>query len=161
MVLCSGLTPAHAVEVRTAGRIVALDTSSFPPHLSMHKVKKHSWSYNPVLDPRWHKYRHPEQWKGLEWDTGKWPEGMTDEHVLNALYGADVFRRQYVTRKGKAVVEVGKKFYKLSDLDRRRSLKLLSDYFDFFSSGYPAFTVKDAKTRQKIGEYNSKGFQAN
>lgn len=159
-VLFNCLTPAYAIEERTARRAVTFKDSDMPPYLMhMKKRKKHSWSYAPTLDPIWHKYRHPEQWKGLGWDTSAWPEGMTDEDVLNAMYGANIFRRQYVNRKNKAIVEVGSTFYKLSDLDKRRSLKLLADYFDFFGSGHAAFEVKDWKTRQRIGEYNKKGFQ--
>lgn len=147
---------------RMANRTVDASGASMPFHLRSGKRKKYSWIYEPALDPVWAKYRHHQQWEGLYWDTSRWPEDMSEEQVLKAFYGADIFRRQYVIERqneAKAVLVVGPTFYKLSDLDRRRSLKLVADHFDFFDSGFTGFDVTDWRTRQKIGEYNDKGFQ--
>ncbi|TVQ82298.1 MAG: hypothetical protein EA357_10095 [Micavibrio sp.] len=154
--------PAVAEETRTAGRAVAGEDKPIPLHLRTSKRKQFNWSYAPATDPIWHKYRHPVQWRGLDWDKDGWPDDITEEKVLRALYAQDIFRRQYVVNKKHrdlAVLEVGPAFYKLSDHDRRRSLKLVADYFNFLESGLPSFDVTDWRTREKIGEYNHKGFQ--
>ena len=168
LVFCAPLPSAKAQSMvdskntRTANRTVDAEGAPLPFHLRSAKRKKYSWSYQPALDPIWAKYRHGQQWEGLYWDTARWPADMSEEQVLKAFYGADIFRRQYVIDKkhqAKAVLVVGPTFYKLSDLDRRRSLKLVADHFNFFDSGFTGFDVTDWRTREKIGEYNEKGFQ--
>jgi hypothetical protein len=149
-------------DTRMANRTVDATGANLPLHLRMNKRKKYSWSYQPALDPIWAKYRHQQQWQGLYWDTSRWPEDMSEEQVLKAFYGADIFRRQYMVEKqykSKAVLVVGPTFYKLSDLDRHRSLQLVSDHFNFFESGLTGFDVTDWRTGYKIGEFNAKGFQ--
>ncbi|TNE29661.1 MAG: hypothetical protein EP349_06290 [Alphaproteobacteria bacterium] len=168
LVLCAPMNPAKAQSMvdskssRTANRTVDATGATLPLHLRGVKRKKYSWSYQPTLDPIWEKYRHSQQWAGLYWDTKRWPEDMSEEQVLKAFYGADIFRRQYMVDKkykAKAVLVVGPTFYKLSDLDRRRSLQLVADHFNFFDSGLSGFDVTDWRTGYKIGEYNAKGFQ--
>jgi len=168
LVFCAPMHNAKAQSMvdskssRTANRTVDAEGASMPFHLRKVKSKKYSWSYRPALDPIWAKYRHPQQWEGLYWDTARWPKDMSEDQVVQAFYGADIFRSQYVVDKkyqSKAFLVVGPTFYKLSDLDRRRSLKLVADHFDFFESGFTGFDVTDWRTGQKIGEYNKKGFQ--
>ncbi len=159
------ISPVNATENRTSARTVTGDIhelrqGSFPIHLSPRKKKSYNnWSFRPKTDPRFYKYRHQQQWSGMEWDPSLWTDDVTDESVLRSMYQSDIFRRQYVSKKDRPVVEVGPKFYKLSDLDRRRSLKLIADYFEFFENGFVAFEVRDWRKSKKIGEYTRYGFQ--
>lgn len=152
-------------EVRTSGMtkkgdVISIKERVFPPHLSPKAKKSYpNWEFNPKTDPQFYKYRHPQQWEGQEWDISKWPKDMTDKAILEGMYATNVFNRQYVDDKGNPVIEVGPSFYKLSDLDRRRSLKLLADYFEFFERGNIAFDVRDWSESVKIGEYTRYGFQ--
>ena len=168
LVFCAPMNTAKAQsmvdskDTRTSNRTVDATGASLPLHLRKTKHKQYSWSYRPALDPIWAKYRHPQQWAGLYWDTSRWPDDMSADQVVQAFYAADIFRRQYVVDRkyeSKAVLVVGPTFYKLSDLDRRRSLKLVADHFDFFESGFSGFDVTDWRTNDKIGEYNQRGFQ--
>jgi hypothetical protein len=55
------------------------------------------------------------------------------------------------------VLEVGPTFYKLSDLDQRRALKLLAQYTEVFERGYTQIDLRDWKTRSSVGHFTPKG----
>ncbi len=157
---------AYAIdESRTSGlsilgKKITIGKPKIPVHLSPKLRKSYpNWSFNPKTDPQFYKYRHSQQWRSLEWDTSKWPEYMTAASVLNTMYKSAIFSRQYISKEGRFILEVGPRFYKLSDLDKRRALKLLADYFNLSKRNIVAFEVRDWRNSVKIGEYNRYGFQ--
>lgn len=111
--------------------------------------------------------QHPQQWDGQEWDPAGWNADWTPEKTLNRLFENRTFAKQYMggskhvhNKKFQAhipVLEVGPTFYKLSDLDRRRSLKLLADYTDVFGKGYEMIELRDWRSHETIGSYTPKG----
>lgn len=123
----------------------------FLPHTSNH-------------DPQ---HSHPQQWKGQDWDPSAWNSRQwTPEIALQKLFEGKVFHRQYNRKSffgnipgssGTPVLEVGPNFYKLSDLDRRRSLKLLADHTGVFENGHTMIQLRDWHTRKVVGNYTEKG----
>lgn len=106
-------------------------------------------------------HRHPAQWAGQDWDPSMWGANWTPETTVQRFFQGRVFHRQY-TRNGKMpVLEVGPTFWKLSDLDRRRSLKLLADYSDVFGKGFQMIELRDWYTRKIVGSYTEKGMLLN
>ena len=59
------------------------------------------------------------------------------------------------------VVELGPTFYKISDLDQRRALKLLTDQANIFDKGYKVVDLVDWNTKDVIGIYTAKGMYLN
>lgn len=95
---------------------------------------------------------HPEQWQGMDWDPAAWNKNWTPEKTLERMYRSGVLYRQYLDHRT-PIVEVGPRFYEFSDLDQRRTLKLLCDYFHVFEKNFSFVEVRDWKSRDKIGIY--------
>jgi hypothetical protein len=102
------------------------------------------------------------QWDGQEWDTAAW-DGVnwTPEKAIERFYVNKTFKRQYMSSRDLPVLVVGPTFYKLSDLDRRRSVKLLVDHEKVFDSGIGAVELRDWDTNEIIGNYTKKGLLLN
>lgn len=111
--------------------------------------------------------QHPAQWDGQDWDPAAWggktPDGRawTPEVVIENLYRNRTFHRQYNRDKKIAVLEVGPMFYKLSDLDRRRALKLLFDHEQLAASVNPMIELRDWRTQKVVGSYTQQGMVLN
>ena len=145
--------PAYA-ENRTANR-----TAVGAEKVDRQKVLNNRWaSYKKALYNK--KHRHPKQWDGQQWDTILWPENWTPETVLYNMYESNILSRQYMD-KNRPVVDVGPTFYKLSELDQQRCIKLLVDYFGVLEQGYLSVIVKDWRSRwfkkKTIGRYSKNG----
>lgn len=100
----------------------------------------------------WDMNDHPQQWQGQDWDPSAWNKDWTPETTLNRMYAAGILYHQYFSMKT-PVIEVGPRFYRLSDLDRRRTLKLVNDYYDVGGNGYSFFEIRDWHTHGRIGIY--------
>jgi len=118
--------------------------------------------------------QHSQQWQGQDWDPAAWdPAQWTPEIALKKFFEVRIFEKQYMDRgsmfSGRAqhasdavpVLEVGPKFYQISDLDQRRALKLLADYTEVFKRGYALIQLRDWKTHDVIGHYTPKGMYLN
>ncbi len=153
--LCQVTVPANAMdESRTAGRIVTANPDSPFKTVSGPKWRK---ALPRMWDP---KHEHPQMWKGMEWDTSKWTEARWQpQRTLQRFYDKRIFERQYVNGDGGLVIDVGPNFYKLSDLDRRRTLQLVAEYFKVFESGAAGFHLHDWYTHNHIGMFTAKGMQ--
>lgn len=110
---------------------------------------------------------HPAQWQGQDWDTTKWNSAQwTPETAVEKFFRGGIFARQYL-RETRArgnwvpVLELGPNFYKLSDLDQRRSLKLLADTTEIFGQGYGFVELRDWHTRKEVGRYLPQGLYLN
>lgn len=147
----SGAADTLASETRTAGRTV--EGGFLQKKVDSPKVE--FYEFLPWLNDI--KNSHPDQWAGQYWDTSAWNEDRwTPEIALRLLYLNHTFHRQYV-KNGTPVIEIGPTFYKLSDLDRRRSLRLMANHTDILNKGYKAFLIKDWETRDTIGSYTQTG----
>lgn len=127
-----------------------------------HEIFGRKLRSNQLLPPEnysnWEQQRqHPAAWDGQDWDSSKWPPDMTADSVIRKLFKNRIFERQYMQRGRVPVVELGPVFYKLSDLDRRRTLKLLTDQGGIFGRGYDVVELVDWLTRDIIGVYTPNG----
>jgi hypothetical protein len=104
--------------------------------------------------------QHSAQWEGQDWDPSMWNRDWTPEIAVRHFYAAHIFKEQYMENRG-PVLEVGPMFYRLSDLDRRRTLKLLADYSGVFNNGYTVVILRDWETRRIVGSYTEKGMYLN
>lgn len=104
---------------------------------------------------------HPDEWQGQDWDPRQWHARWTPEAAVRKFFEARIFERQYMRNGQIPAVELGPTFYRLSDLDKRRTLKLLTDYNATFKRGYGAVALVDWSTRHIVGSYTPKGMFLN
>lgn len=142
---------------RTANRTVL----GYPVYPDWIFNKPDHYEFSPLVSNSDPLTQHPSQWDGQDWDPSKWGPGWTPQIVLKKFFKAHIFERQTVGRNGAPVVELGPTFYKLSDLDQRRTLKLLIDQSGIFSRGYHAVELDDWYTREPVGFYTPKGMFLN
>ena len=125
--------------------------------------KPEHYGFKPAVSNWQPHHDHPQQWQGQDWDPSMWNQHWTPEVTLKKFFRARIFERQFM-RKGKPpmpVLELGPTFYKLSDLDQRRSLKLLADYTNVFGEGFPTVQLYDWHTHELVGSYTPKGMFLN
>lgn len=118
------------------------------------------YAFTPAVSNHDPQHQHPAQWAGQEWDPAMWNKDWTPEITIARLYDAKVFSDQYV-EKGVPVLEVGPRFWKISDLDRRRALKLLADHSGVFGQGYQAVILRDWHSKEAVGSYTARGMKLN
>ena len=111
----------------------------------------------------WEQQRqHPAAWDGQDWDSSRWnPADWSVDIAVAKFFRMRIFERQYIRAGGIPVVELGPTFYKLSDLDRRRTLKLLAEQDHVFDQGYGIVELIDWLTGDIIGVYTPKGMYLN
>lgn len=121
-----------------------------PPH----------YEFTPLVSNSDPKTQHPGAWDGQDWDPAQWNKSWTPEVAIRKFFKARIFEKQYM--KGDVpVVELGPTFYKISDLDRRRTLKLLTDNAGIFTQGYGQVALVDWSTHDVVGTYTPKGLFLN
>ena len=142
---------------RTVNRSV---TGLLPPPPDWLFRKPDHYEFSPLVSNSDPMTQHPAQWDGQDWDPSQWGPQWTPEIALEKFFRARIFEKQYmgVTTP---VVELGPTFYKLSDLDQRRTLKLLTDQMAFFKKGYSAVQLVDWSTHDVVGAYTAKGMFLN
>ena len=59
------------------------------------------------------------------------------------------------------VLEVGRTFYRLSNLDQRRALKLITDHHRIFQGGRKMVELRDGFSHRVIGSYTPAGLFLN
>lgn len=126
------------------------------------------YEFTPAVSNHDPQNQHPQQWDGQDWNPDAWNNtDWTPEKALQKFFQVRIFERQsehnhlFQFKKNKAniaVLEVGPNFYRISDLDQRRSLKLLADYTKVFPT-YQMIELRDWKTREVIGAYTERGMQ--
>lgn len=114
--------------------------------------------FTPLMSNTDPQHQHPAQWAGQDWDTTMWPKNLTPELALRRLWAIRVFTAQYAEDQ-KPVLEVGPTFWKLSDLDRRRAVKLVADYTHVFERGHKMIVLRDWSSKDNVGTYTDKGMQ--
>jgi len=105
--------------------------------------------------------KHPQQWQGQDWDPAMWNKHWTAESTVKKLFEGRVFSRQYMRGGKMPVLELGPIFYQLSDLDQRRTLKLLTDTSGIFGKGFGMVELRDWNTRDVVGSYTPQGMYLN
>ena len=142
------------VQDRTSNRTVLGDII-YPKWLF--NLPEH-YEFLPLASNTDSKNEHPQQWEGQDWDASMWPKNLSPKLALRRLYGIRVFTAQYA-ESGKPVLELGPTFWKLSDLDRRRSIKLVADTTRVFERNYKMIVLRDWYTKDNLGTYTAKGMQ--
>lgn len=146
-----------AEEMRTANR--APEGTIFYPHWLFDRPEHYEFLSTGSNHDTLH--QHPAQWEGQDWDPSAWNDSQwTPEAAVTRLFEGGVFRRQYM-RRSIPVLELGPRFYQLSDLDRRRSLKLLADYTGVFEKGAGMIELRDWYRQDVIGNYTPQGMHLN
>lgn len=162
LTLLAALTPpaaAYQEEERTIHRLPSGDIL-YPGWVL--ELPEH-YEFLPATSLHHPQHDHPQQWEGQEWDPSMWNQYWTPEKTLKKFFKTGIFTRQYMTRgrHSRPVLEVGPTFFKLSDLDQRRCLKLLIDTSDIFNRGHDVIELRDWHTNDAVGSYTRKGMQLN
>jgi len=100
---------------------------------------------------------HPAADIGKGWDQDLWSKRWTDDVVVRKLFQNRVFDNEFIQKGGMPVLVVGPQFYKLSDLDRRRSLDLVVRNANLFNRGYGYVRLMDWWSKEPIGGYTKQG----
>lgn len=151
-------------EQRTAGR--SPDGLSLFPKWVFQRPEH--YDFLPMTSNHDPHHQHPQQWDGQDWEPAAWDgQKWTAETALKGFYKNHTFHKQYMGGAERVnnpkvqaqipVLEVGPTFYKLSDLDQRRALKLLAQYTEVFERGYTQIDLRDWKTRSSVGHFTPKG----
>lgn len=146
-----------AEEARTANRTPA-GVVFYPGWLFDRPEHAEFLPYTSNHDPL---HQHPAQWEGQDWDPSAWNDSQwRSEVAVTRLFEGGVFRRQYM-RRSIPVLELGPRFYQLSGLDQRRSLKLLADTSGIFENGAAMIELRDWYKQNVIGNYTPQGMHLN
>jgi hypothetical protein len=153
----TNLNPSWHEEDRTVNRT----TSGMVEYPSWLMARPEHYEFLPLTSNWDAQNKHPQQWKGQDWDPSKWDGKLwTPEIAVHKFYEGRIFDRQYMRGKIPVLV-VGPTFYKLSDLDQRRTLKLLSDYTGIFGKGYEMMELRDWHSKKVVGAYTPRGMYLN
>lgn len=142
-------------EQRTAGRDVAADLSPWPDWMM---DRPQYFEFTPMVSNHDAQNQHPGQWEGQQWDTSKWPRGWTAQKALEKFKVGGIFAGY--NAKGRDIL-LGPTFYKLSQLDQNRTLKLLTDQTGAFAQTETPVLLRDHVTRKIVGSYGPTGLQMN
>lgn len=96
-----------------------------------------------------------------DWDPRMWRAPWTMDSAVRKLFQARIFERQYMRYDRVPVVDLGPAFYKLSDIDQERTLRLLTDQAAIFRQGYSVVELVDWYTQDRIGAYTPAGLSLN
>jgi hypothetical protein len=122
--------------------------------------KPEHYEFSPLVSNVDPQNDHSAQWQGMDWDPAMWGRDWTPDVAIRKFFKAKIFQRQYMDGSMPAL-ELGPTFYKLSDLDRRRTLKLLADGSGVFKKGFSAVKLTDWSSHDVIGFYTPKGMFLN
>lgn len=105
---------------------------------------------------------HPAQWDGQDWDSSKWDgQDWTPEKTIRRFYSSKILTSQYMDGKRVPVLELGPTFFRLSDLDQRRVLKLVADHSGIFERNFKMIDLRDWHTKKSVGAYTPRGMFLN
>lgn len=122
--------------------------------------KPDHYEFSPAVSNWDPQHQHPRAWDGQDWSPSMWNAAWTPEKTITHFFQLRVFEKQYID-ESIPVLEVGPMFYQLSDLDQRRSLKLLTDTTGIFTKGYSMVMLRDWKTGRIVGNQTPKGMHLN
>lgn len=146
--------PAFAADYRTANRDLQ-GTLYYPDHMFN---KPDYYEFSPLVSNR---NPHPDAGHGQGWDPEAWNSWWTADKTVQRFFQARIFERRYMRGGQTPVLEVGPVFYELSDIDKRRVLKLLAQNDHVFQQGYGMVELVDWYTREYVGAYTPKGMFLN
>jgi hypothetical protein len=142
---------AHPDEPRTARRSVVGDIL-YPQWLL--NVPEH-YEFSPLVSNHDPHNQHPAQWAGQDWEPQLWNASWTPEQTVDGFFKARIFTAQ-IMEGTVPVLRLGPQFYRLSDLDQRRSLKLVADTSGILNS-HDTVMLRDWKSNLIVGSYTAKG----
>jgi hypothetical protein len=123
-------------------------------------TKPDHYEFSPLVSNADPQNDHPAEWDGQDWDPTQWNKNWTPQVAIHKFYQANIFKRQYMDG-AVPTLELGPTFFKLSDLDRRRTLKLLMDTSAVFKKGAKAVKLTDWYSHDVVGFYTPKGMFLN
>jgi hypothetical protein len=151
----SNLNPSWSEEDRTANRTPTGQV--IYPHWLLDRPEH--YEFLPNVSNWDAQNKHPQAWQGQDWDPSRWnSDRWTPSIAVQKFYEGRIFDRQYIRNGHMPVLMLGPRFYVLSDLDQRRTLKLLTDYTGIFNKkGYTMIELRDWHTKQVVGSYTPQG----
>lgn len=157
LLLSSFTAKAYEDDMRTAARVVH-GRIVYPSRIFN---KPEFYEFTPLVSNHDVQNTMASQWDGQDWDTSAWNDLWTPDVAVKKLFENGTFTKQSTRGKSIAVLNVGPTFYQLSDLDRRRSLKLVADTSKLFDSGFALIELRDWHTNKVVGSYSPKGMYLN
>ena len=148
---------AFEEEIRTVKRTV----SGIIHYPNWIYTKPNHYKFLPLVSNNDQEHKHPGAWEGQDWDVSRWNSKWTPEIAIQRFFHARIFENQYLRNGNVPVLELGPTFYKLSDLDQRRTLKLLMEQAEIFKHGYNIVELVDWSTLDIVGSYTPKGMFLN
>ncbi len=145
---------AHAADYRTANR----DTKGVPYYPDHMFDKPDYYEFSPLVSNR---DPHPDAGHGQGWDPSAWNSWWTADNTVQRFFKARIFERSYMRNGQMPVLELGPTFYELSDIDKRRTLKLVAQNDRLFQQGYGMIELVDWYTHGIVGAYTPKGMFLN
>ena len=70
------------------------------------------------------------------WDSDKWPKTWKSNATVLRLFEGDIFKRHYMKGGQVPVLEVGPVFYRLSSLDKERTIRLFAQQSDILRNNF-------------------------
>lgn len=147
-------------EYRTVNRVIPGNAASY----GLIPAKPAHNEYIPLISN--YEKRHQNTpahavYSEQDWEPDQWKAPWTAEFAIRKFFQMRIFERQYMRYGQVPVVELGPVFYKLSDLDQRRTLKLLTDQAAVFEHGYGVVELVDWSTHDLVGSYTQSGLSLN
>lgn len=158
IVLASAARPGFAYDEpnRTQHRTIL----GYPTYPDWIFNKPEHYEFSPLVSNSDPLTQHPAAWSGQDWDPAAWNKKWTPAVAIRKFFQARIFEKQYM-KGDEPVLVLGPTFYKISDLDRRRTLKLLTDDAGLFKQGYNHIALVDWSTHDVVGTYTPKGMFLN
>lgn len=104
------------------------------------------------------KHHHPLAWRGGDWDLDNYE--MQDRWgraaLIDRMYATGILKRQYA-RKHVATLEVGETFFRLSEQDKHRFMKVVADHYGILESRYGWFEIREYRSHVLVGHYTVDG----
>ena len=144
-------------EERTANRNVL----GIPLESDILFKKQEHYEFSPNVS-NWNiQQEFPPAWDNQDWEKKSWNKEWSATNSLKKLFEGNILKKYYIKKDKIPVLELGPVFYKLSDLDRRRSVKLFVDESDIFNAGYNIIELVDWSTHEIVGSYTKQGILLN
>ncbi len=120
------------------------------------------YEFSPLVSNSDPETQHPHQWDGQDWNPAMWNPRWTPDIAIQKFYNAGIFAAGPALEPWtKPTVVLGPTFYQLSDLDQRRTLKLLVDQREYLKKGYSYVSLVDWHTHDVVGAYTAQGMFLN
>jgi len=120
--------------------------------------QKEKFSEFTSYDSNWEiQGEFPQAWVNEYWDSDKWPKTWKSNATVLRLFEGDIFKRHYMKGGQVPVLEVGPVFYRLSSLDKERTIRLFAQQSDILNRGFDILELADWANHKIIGSFTKYG----